>query len=92
MAMAYMIWQEMCGNGVQIGIAMTSILRGLPIKYGQTLPALPTVLILMNPVFLRKYSGADHFYVPINTAPDIWWVLGAKPIGEPPLTMRGSDV
>jgi hypothetical protein len=46
----------------------------------------------MNPVFLRKYSGADHFYVPINTAPDIWWVLGAKLIGEQPLTMPDSGV
>jgi hypothetical protein len=46
----------------------------------------------MNPVFLRKYSGADHFYVPINTAPDIWWVPGAKPIGELPPTMPDSGV
>ena len=92
MAMAYMIWQEMFGNGVQIGIGMTTILRGLLIKYGQTLPALVIVLIPMNPVFLRKYSGADHFYVPINTAPDIWWVPGAKPIGELPPTMPDSGV
>jgi hypothetical protein len=92
MAMAYMIWQEMCGNGVQIGIAMITILRELLIKYGQTLSALLIVLIPMNPVFLRKYSGADHFYVPINTAPDIWWVPGAKPIGELPPTMPDSGV
>jgi len=92
MAMAYMIWQGMFGNGVQIGIGMIIILRGLPIKNGQTLPALKTVLIPMNPVFLRKYSGVDLFYVPINTAPDIWWVLGEKLIGEQPLTMPDLDV
>ena len=92
MGMAYMIWQVMFGNGVQIGIAMITILRGLPIKYGQTLPALLIVLIPTNPVFLKKYSGADHFYVPINTAPDIWWVPGAKPIGELPPTMPDLDV
>jgi hypothetical protein len=82
----------MFGNGVQIGIGMITILRGLLIKYGQTLPALQTVLIPMNPVFLRKCSGADHFYVPINTAPDIWWVPGAKPIGELLPTMPDLDV
>jgi hypothetical protein len=90
--MAYMIWQEMFGNGVQIGIAMITILRELPIRYGQTLPALLIVLIPMNPVFLRKFSGVGHFYVPINTAPDIWWVPGAKPIGELPPTMPDSGV
>ena len=92
MGMAYMIWRVMFGNGVQIGIAMITILLGLPIKYGQTLPALVIVLIPTNPVFLRKYSGADHFYVPTNTAPDIWWVLEVKPIGELPPTMPDLDV
>ena len=92
MAMAYMIWQGMFGNGVQIGIGMITILRGLPIKNGKTLPALLIVLIPMNPVFLRKYSGVDHFCVPINTAPDIWWVPEAKPIGELPPTMPDSGV
>ena len=92
MGMAYMIWQVMFGNGVQIGIAMITILRGLPTRYGQTLPALLIVLIPTNPVFLRKFSGADHFYVPTNIAPDIWWVPGAKPIGELPPTMPDLDV
>ena len=92
MGMAYMIWQEMFGNGVQIGIAMITILLGLPIKYGQTLLALVIVLIPTNPVFLRKFSGVDHFYVPINTAQDIWWVPVEKPIGELPPTMPDLDV
>lgn len=91
MAMDYMIWQAMFGNGAPIGTEMIIMLPKLLIKFGLIRKAQRTVMIPVNLVFLKKYKGGARFYAPINIAPDTWLVQEEKLIGEPLPIMQDSD-
>jgi hypothetical protein len=50
------------------------------------------LMTLMNQALKRKYSVADRFYVPINTAPATWWAPVARAIIDRHQTTLGSGV